>query len=200
MEARVAERDDVAAIAETFAGAFFDDPVWGWAFGDARRRLVRQAAFWRLLLDGGLDHRWVWTTSQHESASLWIPPGCAELPEPHASRLLPLVTELLGTRGAIVLEVFDRFEQAHPDDVAHFYLSVLATHPDHRGAGIGMALLRANLALIDAAAMPAYLESTNPVNVARYELVGFEVCGAFDLPGDGPRVTTMWREPQQLLV
>jgi hypothetical protein len=47
----------------------------------------------------------------------------------------------------------------------------------------------------DAIDMPAYLESTNPGNLQRYASVGFEVFGTFDLPDDGPTVTTMWREP-----
>ena len=58
-----------------------------------------------------------------------------------------------------------------------------------------MRLLADNLALLDTARMPAYLESTNPANLLRYESVGFAVCGTFDLPDGGPTVTTMWREP-----
>ena len=59
-----------------------------------------------------------------------------------------------------------------------------------------MGLVAANLAAIDAAGMPAYLESTNPANVDRYRRVGFEPVGEFALPLDGPSVTTMWRDPQ----
>jgi predicted N-acetyltransferase YhbS len=59
--------------------------------------------------------------------------------------------------------------------------------------GIGMALLRENLELVDAEHLPAYLESTNDGNIGRYEGVGFERFGAFTLPAGGPAVTTMWR-------
>jgi hypothetical protein len=44
--------------------------------------------------------------------------------------------------------------------------------------------------------MPAYLESTNPANLRRYEGVGFAASGTFELPDGGPTVTTMWREPR----
>jgi predicted GNAT superfamily acetyltransferase len=57
-----------------------------------------------------------------------------------------------------------------------------------------MALLAENLTLIDAEHMPAYLESTNPANDARYASVGFEAVGAFETPDGRHRVTTMWRE------
>jgi len=82
----------------------------------------------------------------------------------------------------------------------HWYLGVLATHTAHRGHGIGMDLLRENLRMVDETGLPAYLESSNPVNDDRYRDVGFEPIGGFDLPdteaGPGPHVTTMWRDPR----
>jgi hypothetical protein len=41
--------------------------------------------------------------------------------------------------------------------------------------------------------MPAYLESTNPANLSRYEALGFARIGEFG-PDGGPLITTMWRE------
>ena len=38
-------------------------------------------------------------------------------------------------------ELYDRFETNHPTGEPHAYLSLLATHPDHRGRGVGQALL-----------------------------------------------------------
>jgi GNAT superfamily N-acetyltransferase len=106
-----------------------------------------------------------------------------------------MLKEMVGEHFDLIEQVFARFEASHPRDRDHFYLSLLGTHTDHRGRGIGMELLAANLSDIDALQMPAYLESTNPKNLTRYESVGFEICGTFDLPDDGPTVTTMWREP-----
>jgi GNAT superfamily N-acetyltransferase len=91
------------------------------------------------------------------------------------------------------MEVFEAFENAHPNTEEHFYLSLLGTDPLQRGRGIGMALLRETLARIDELGAPAYLESSNPANDERYESVGFERHGEFTLPADGPTVTTMWR-------
>lgn len=194
--ARVVEASDVDAAAETLARAFFDDPVWSWTFDDPTRRHRQLAALWGLFVAGSVEHRWVWTTGGDAAVAVWIPPGCPELTEPHASRLDPLLDELVGPRAALVGEVIERFEAAHPRDEPHYYLSFLGTHPDHRGQGIGMRLLAENLARVDAEGMPSYLESSNPVNDRRYESVGFEQCGEFTLPDGGPRVTTMWRRPQ----
>ena len=129
-----------------------------------------------------------------ETVALWIPPDCAELPEPHAARLEPLVDEFFGDRAPFVNEVFECFDATHPHEEAHFYLSFLGTEPAHRGRGIGMRLLRDTLAEIDATHQPAYLESTNDANLARRdESEGFVRTGEFRLPGDGPTVTAMWR-------
>ena len=59
-----------------------------------------------------------------------------------------------------------------------------------------MGLLAENLARIDELGMPAYLESSNPANHARYERLGFERIGEFSTPDDSRVVATMWREPR----
>ncbi len=195
MQVRVAVTEDASGIASTLAEAFFLDPVWGWAFADPTHRKVQHEAWFSLLIGSALPHQWVWTTPSYEAVSVWVPPGCPELSEFDEQRLGPMLEEFLGTRAALVMEIFDRFEVAHPRSQDHYYLSLLGTHTEHRGSGIGMSLLADNLVCLDALRMPAYLESTNPANLRRYESVGFGVCGTFDLPDGGPIVTTMWREP-----
>jgi len=93
--------------------------------------------------------------------------------------------------------LFERFDAAHPHAEPHYYLSLLATHPDHRGAGHGMRLLAENLERIDQEGLPAYLESTNPANNDRYGRVGFEVVGSFEGFVPGSVITTMWRAAQR---
>jgi GNAT superfamily N-acetyltransferase len=195
VKARVAKPADTSGVIASLVEAFFSDPVWGWAFSDPTRRKAQHEAWFRLLVGSAVEHQWVWMTPAYEAVSVWVPPGCPELSKADEARLWPMLEGELGERAELVMEVFDRFETAHPHEHDHFYLSLLGTHTIHRGSGIGMGLLAANLAMIDEVKMPAYLESTNPANLRRYQSVGFEVCGTFDLPGDGPAVMTMWRGP-----
>ena len=65
-----------------------------------------------------------------------------------------------------------------------------------RGPRHGLGLLADTLEIVDAEASPAYLESSNPANVALYERYGFRTLGSFELPGGGPTVHTMWRAAQ----
>lgn len=92
------------------------------------------------------------------------------------------------------MELLERFDASHPTGDPHYYLSLLGTHPDCRGLGLGMALLAENLAKIDEEAMPAYLESSNPENVKRYERLGFRRVGEFSTPDGSRIVASMWRE------
>jgi GNAT superfamily N-acetyltransferase len=190
---RRAGSQDADVVTAILGAAFHDDPVWGpWTFPDEAGRLARSRPFWRFTVDAAIANGWVWLTSGNEATSIWVPPGRQELPPPFDERLSPMLTELLGDRGDIAYRGFECFDEAHPYDEPHFYLSHLATDPAHRGHGFGMALLAANLEEVDRLDMPAYLESTNPANNRRYEARGFAVVGSFRVP-DGPEVTTMWR-------
>jgi GNAT superfamily N-acetyltransferase len=187
---------DAEAVAELFALAFHRDPTWGWAFPDPDRRRAQQKAYWELFVGSAIPHGWVWVTEDGGAASLWIPPGKPELSEEDEARLEPLLRELVGRHADDVLTLVERFDDNRPRAAPHYYLSLLGTHPDHRGEGKGMGLLAANLAAIDAVGMPAYLESSNRANDHRYERLGFARIGEFSPPGGEPTVSCMWREPQ----
>jgi GNAT superfamily N-acetyltransferase len=196
VDARVATEADLAAVVETIALAFNGDPVWSWAFPDPERRLEQHRIVWGLVAASAIEYGSAWMTEGCTAAALWIPPGLPELRPRDEERLESLIVDLLGDGAARVLDTFERFEAAHPSGEPHHYLSLLATHPDHSGRGLGMGLLAANLARIDAEGAPAYLESSNPANDHRYERLGFAPCGEFELGEDGPTVTQMWREPR----
>ena len=191
MTARVATEQDLDDVTETLTAAFERDPLWGWAFPD-RERL---ASWWRFHISSALRYPSIWTTDDHSAAAVWIPPGGVELTEEEEGRVESILSDLVGPRAAEVLELLDRFERTHPHDVPHYYLSLLGTHPDHRGKGLGMALLAEGLARIDTERMPAYLESSNSANDHRYERLGFERIGEFTRPDEAVTVSTMWRQP-----
>jgi len=193
LDARVAGSDDLDAVAETIALAFYNDPVWSWAFPDAAQRPAQFRRWWPLFVDSALPHGWVWMAPNAETVAVWTPPGAPELTPDAEAAIPPLLDELLGARSRIVLNGLLRFEAAHPRAEPHYYLGFVATHDDHRGKGIGEQLLAQNLELIDADHMPAYLESSNPKNLARYERLGFRPRAEFAVGEGGPVVTTMWR-------
>jgi GNAT superfamily N-acetyltransferase len=196
IEARVATLADADGLSRTMSAALYADPVWSWAFPDPQRRAAQLDAWWRLYVGGAIRYSWVWTTPAYEAAAVWIPPGGTELSDAEEALVEPLLSDLLGARSGLVLSALESFEAAHPRDQPHYYLSLLGTHPDHRGRGLGMGLVAANLGRIDQDHMPAYLESSNPANISRYERAGFVPRGQFSVSDGGPVVTTMWRAPR----
>jgi GNAT superfamily N-acetyltransferase len=189
MEARLATEHDVDGITATLTAAFEADPLWSWAFPGGGL-----ADLWHLLISSALRYPWVWVADDYAAASVWIPPGGVELTEVEEASLGPLLEQLVGPHASEVLSLFARMADNHPEQPPHYYLSLLGTHPDHRGKGLGMALLADNLAKIDAERMPAYLESSNPRNDARYESLGFARVGEFQRPDEQLNCSTMWRE------
>jgi GNAT superfamily N-acetyltransferase len=205
MDYRVATRSEAGAVTETIRLAFSDDPVWGPALAVPSGSTAHLDAFWRFYVDGGLRFAGrkppsgVWLTgAAADSLAIWTPPGESELSPEQEAGMLELVDHLpAGTREPL-LELFGRFDSEHPHVTPHAYLGLLATHPDHRGRGIGQQLLAQNLVELDARGVPAYLESTNPANLHRYLRAGFEVFGSFVSVLDQALITTMWREPRKI--
>jgi GNAT superfamily N-acetyltransferase len=191
---RLASEADVEVITATMASAFRGDPVWGaYSFPEAGSRIELSSQFWGFCVRAAMRLSATYVTPNCEAAAVWIPPGEVEMTAEDEADLGDLLVEMLGRKqSAVVMDAFARLDDAHPHDQPHHYLSLLATHSDHRGRGLGMALLNDCLDAIDAGHMPAYLESTNPANDARYQRSGFEPRGRVELPTGTP-ITTMWR-------
>jgi GNAT superfamily N-acetyltransferase len=191
---RVATDADAEAVVAALAGAFDADPLWTWAFPDQDRRSGQYETWFGLFVESALPNGWVWIAGPDAAVSVWTPPGEQELSEAAEARVEPFLTAELGAHSKPVLETIEQLEAACPQDRDFYYLSFLGTHPAHRGQGVGMNLLAANLAQIDSESMPAYLESSNPANNPRYESHGFRPRAEFSTPGGEQAITTMWRE------
>lgn len=190
MDVRVATISDLGGIAETLASAFEDDPLWGWAFPER----ADLETWWRFFAGSALRYPWTFIADDFAAVAVWIPPGGIELTGEEEAAMGPFLTDLLGPRAGEVIRLVEAFEENHPGERPHYYLSLLGTHASQRGKGLGMALLAENLERIDIERAPAYLESSNPANNARYENQGFTRIGGFDRPDGGARVSTMWRD------
>ncbi|MBW5483143.1 GNAT family N-acetyltransferase [Streptomyces bambusae] len=189
---KTATVDDASAIGHTLARAFDDDPMMRWFFPDPATRedgLVRyfSTIFTRQYVRFGVCERTA------AASSMWVPPGAQDKAVPDAE----LVAELAGILG----DTADLFRQAAEAAAGqgakepHWYLAVVGADPAAQGQGHGAALLRSGLAKADADGLPVYLESSKPDNLPFYEHFGFTVLGEAQLPGGGPTLWPMRREP-----
>lgn len=199
MRTRVAVEADLEAIGETLARAFEDDPLWGWAFEatSRERKLASLASVFGFFAEAALGFGWVRVTDGAEAVALWIPPGSPEMTPADEARMPAVIADACEPEPAArVMEMLAAFERNHPHEPPHYYLSLLATHPDHAGNRLAVGLVADNLTEIDAAdpPAPAFLESSNPRNVPRYERLGFRPIREVELVA-GLTGTQMWRPP-----
>jgi GNAT superfamily N-acetyltransferase len=190
MRIRTAQPTDLEGLTSLMTDAFANDPLWRWAFDDLEA--LRQ--FWRFLIRSTLRYPCTSIADDYAAAAIWIPPGGVELTLEDEEQIEPLLRKVAGSRAPDILVVLERFEQAHPADQPHHYLSLLGTTTSQRGRGLGVALLAEDLRRIDDGGEPAYLESSNPANDRRYEAVGFRRTGSFTTPDGAHTVGTMWRD------
>ncbi|MDX6521444.1 MAG: hypothetical protein QOF08_2049, partial [Gaiellales bacterium] len=152
--ARVSTAADRDRITDIMATSFWDDPTWGPLFGEGDRRAMAGAVL-GFMARSATRYPWVLISSGGESVSVWIPPGGEEMASYEHRPFERLIQDELGPGADVVLETLELFEQARPTDRPHFYLSLLGTHEDSRGHGIGMGLLAENLRRVDALHMPS---------------------------------------------
>jgi ribosomal protein S18 acetylase RimI-like enzyme len=153
-------------VVDTVVAAFRNDPVFKFFFPDSASYDAEAAAFAANLFDRRVAHGTVWIVEGGAAVSMWDPPagagGDARKPE-------------LSPRTLARLDAYNAAVHAALPATAHWYLGVLATHPEHTGRRWGHAVMAAGLQHAATAGLPAYLETTNPANLAMYRRAGWEV-------------------------
>jgi ribosomal protein S18 acetylase RimI-like enzyme len=188
---RRASADDVPGIASTLSQAFFDDPVFRWAYpNDDRRREVLPGVF-SLFAEAFQRHDEVYLAGQIGGTALWAPPGQAPVDDELNQRL----EQAAGADGERLFEVAGLIDEHHPHG-SYYYLQLLGVEPESQGRGIGSALLDHMLERCDREGTRAYLDATSPDNKRLYERHGFRASGKF-APEGGPPLWSMWREPNR---
>ena len=182
-------------MAAQLARTFLDDPVTSHIFRNETRRDAGLRAYFRTQMRSDyLPFGGCYTTEGYAGSAIWAPPGkplhtglggiLTMLP------VLPFVVANLPT----TLRLLNLIETKHPRE-PHWYLASLGTAVEQQGKGVGGALMRPVLAHCDVEGIPCYLESSKERNLPFYRRHGFEVVEELQLPGNGPPLWTMWREP-----
>jgi len=200
MTVRAARKGDVTELSGTLARAFSDDPVMTWILPTARSRSRRLRPMFatmtrhHFLAGGGVEVA-VLDGKTILGATLWDPPGQWKQSAREERRMVPGFTWAFRLRAPVVEKVLQMLKQNHPEE-PHWYLGFIGSDPTIRGTGFGHALMRSGLDRCDAEHAPAYLESSNRENVPYYQRFGFEVMGQLKIPGGGPTMWPMWRDPR----
>lgn len=186
---------DLPRLSGVLARAFENDPVSVWVFPDESERLRRMELMFRLIsVPESLADGECYATTDQAAVALWAPAGKPNTGLVESARLLPTVARVCGRHTARALRVLSYMESSHPEE-PHAHLLFLGTEPGRQGDGLGSLLLRQTLSQLDRAGTAAYLEATTPSNRALYLRHGFVDMGRLQLPGGGPSLWRMWRDP-----
>jgi GNAT superfamily N-acetyltransferase len=190
---RAATSGELGTLAAVLGRAYADDPVWSWVYPqpDPSRRIARMfRALLRATQDRGAT---VLTDEALRGAAIWQRSDTRSLGVLGGARVAAamIASRARVRRGQAVMRAIERRHPRGP----HWYLAVLGTDPAHWGEGIGSALVRHILDDPAHGDEPAYLETETAANVPFYARHGFRVVGELDVPGDGPHLWMMWRDP-----
>ena len=185
--ARTASSEAEQAVA-VIVLAFSADPAARWSFAEPHQYLTHFTALVRAFGGRAFDHGSGDHLCGFGGAALWLPPGV----HPDEEVLTALLKgSMEPARYAEAVAVFEQMARHHPRE-PHWYLPLIGVDPSQQRKGHGSALLQHGLLRCDRDHVPAYLESTNPVNVPLYERHGFEVVATIQV-GSSPPIFPMLR-------
>jgi len=170
---------DVVAAAAVLAEAFADDPVTAPLVGDrdpAGRRARLEHLFVGLLrpavADGTADVARHAGDPDVVGVAIWDAPGATTSVVQLAAQL-PAFARACGIRGLLRAAVTKHTIDRHRPRAPHWYLQEIGVAHRARATGVGTALLRSRLAVVDAQDAPAHLESSTEQNRRLYRRHGF---------------------------
>ncbi len=187
------ERDHALA---TVVEAFRHDPQVRWCFPQEARYDVDARVFFGVLLDVRMEGGEVWVADDCAAVAMWNPPGGSLIGPDIARRRYADAIATLSSPGAErVQAIDDAVDPLLPSDL-HWYLGVLACHPQYQRRGLARAVVQPVLAAADRCELPVALETSTPANVAYYTRLGFAVAAEVTLD-DALTVSVMRREPSR---
>jgi ribosomal protein S18 acetylase RimI-like enzyme len=160
--------------------AFTDDPLSTWLFPEASERGRLQTEYFRSLLLAPTAESYL--LGDGEAAAVW--------------QMRPAEPSGLPASGARLQMLGEALAPRHPEE-PHLYLAVMGVVPEHRGAGLGTAMLRQRLERADIDGLGVYLEASSPRSRALYLRHGFIGLGDPVQMADCPPLWPMWRHPQK---
>jgi GNAT superfamily N-acetyltransferase len=186
--ATIAGDTEVDHAIATLVLAFGTDPVARWMYDGPREYLQHIPRLFRALGTSSFEAGAAQRTSDGLGVALWLPPGVHGDDGP----LETVIAEsIAGEKQDDVGAVFERTEYYRPTE-PHWYLSLIGVEALHRNKGYGAAILQHGLRQCDREHRPAYLWSSNPLNISLYERHGFETVGMIQV-GSSPSIFPMMR-------
>lgn len=173
--------------------AFANDPLMRWIVPDDEQYDAGLGeAIQRLFMVMWLGAGEIWTTDDAVALAAWSPP------EPQFDD--DLRAQIGVIRDGFPADMLERLAslgpmlREHRPKEPHWYLNILATHPDWQRQGLGAAVMQPIRERCDADGLGQYLETATEEDIAYYRSRGFVVTARWTLDGS-VEMAGMWRDP-----
>jgi GNAT superfamily N-acetyltransferase len=188
---RRATPDDLGRVCRTAQLAFRDDPLMRWLYPDDDEYASQSPGAWHYLARRSIALSCTYTTDDAVAVGIYFPPGRPEV-EVDDAPVPGVAPPSADLRARFAVLGATMHAQTPPEP--HWYLNVLATHPDWQRQGLGGAIIAPVAEECRRVGLALYLETQTAANVAYYAHLGFRVRSEFDVPLDGPHMWGMTLE------
>lgn len=200
MEIHTIEKADEGKAAAVLAAAFAGNPLYLNAVADAQKRERFLKEFLKFRVKFGARGHFGRITEDGSGVAVWLAPGYVM----QTSDVLKdggLFAMLHAGKSAMnAMMSFNNFtEKVEKENCpgAHWHLSPLGVLPAAQGKGLGSALLRDGLQIIDERREDCFLETQTQEACRLYQKFGFEVVCETTVPDTDIPHIAMYRKPQK---
>ncbi len=190
---RRATAADLDRVCRTARLAFAADPVFRWLYPGDEDYHGQSPGAWYHVGRRSLALGCTYTSDDAVAIGMFFPPGRPEVDVDDTP--VPGVRPPDDELRAKFAVLGDLMHEHTPVD-EHWYLNVLATHPDWQRQGLGAAIIAPIAEQCRADGVPLYLETQSLANVAYYTHLGITVRSEWDIPLDGPHMWVMLKPPE----
>lgn len=188
----VATSEERSRVADPIVLAFASDPLMRHVYPTPAAYRRHFPAFVDAYLGDAIDRGTAHYLGDFIAAAIWLPPGS----RPDEAALVETLGETLSDEDLErAWTVLAELDECAPDE-PHWYLPLIGVDPAHQRRGYGSTLLERALAACDEHGEYAYLESSNPENLALFARHGFEAVGTVRVD-DVPPLFPMVRRPRE---
>ena len=189
MRVKTTTKSDADRVIDVITLAFSAEPAARYTYPTAPLYMTNWSALVKAFADKAFEFGTASYIDDFKGAALWLPPNAHPDEEEMGALLQRTVPE---ERQGEVFATLEQMGNAHPEE-AHWYLPMIGIDPAYQRKGYGTVLMQHSLARCDQDGGLAYLDCSDPANLAFYQQHGFEVIKEIQV-GAGPRIYPMLRK------
>ncbi len=179
--------DKLKTISSVLSKAFNHDPFFNYLIPDTGQRLKTLNHYFQHVIKYGLRYGEVYTSTNSEGISVWLPPKNSSHTRWKAIKTGALVLPVKVKWKYLTLQnkIYKFTNNLHKKfaPYPHWYLSLIGVGPIHQEKSFGQQLLSTTINRIDLESKPIYLETNKEKNIKIFKRFGFRILQKVIVPG-----------------